>query len=181
MFMTGNPLYSRYEIGEWSYGNPSVLSWGENSKLAIGKFCSIADEVVIMLGGEHRTDWVTTYPFSAIFADASCFSGHPKSKGDVVIGNDVWIGRHALILSGVEIGDGAVIGAHSVVAKDIPPYAIVVGNPARIIRLRFNVQQVEALRRIAWWNWSLEAIQQAWPLLLSGQIEAFIATYDSTT
>ncbi len=90
-----------YDIGDWTYGDPQVLSWGEGTTLKIGKFCSLAKDVTIMLGGEHRIDWVTTYPFNAIFQDATHIIGHPKSKGNVVIGNDVWVGKGALILSGV--------------------------------------------------------------------------------
>jgi serine acetyltransferase len=101
------------------------------------------------------------------------------SKEDVEIGNDVWIGDTATLLSGVRIGNGAVIGARSVVTKDVPPYAIVVGNPARIARLRFTPEQISALERIAWWNWPLHKIREAAPLLLSPSIEEFIARYSS--
>ena len=85
-----------------------ILSWGENTKLKIGKFCSIADNVTIFLGGEHRNDWVSTYPFNALLKNYEHIEGHPKSKGDVIIGNDVWIGSRVVILSGVKIGDGAI-------------------------------------------------------------------------
>lgn len=177
LFLNQNEGYQQYDIGDWTYGAPTVLSWGEGANLRIGRFCSIADGVEIMLGGEHRSDWVTTYPFNVLCEQAYCFTGHPATKGDVIIGNDVWIGRKALILSGVTIGDGAVIGAYSVVAKDIGPYSIVAGNPAKLYRLRFDEQTVAALLRIAWWEWPLEKIAEAWPLLLSNKIHEFIQTY----
>lgn len=162
------------ERGRGTYGDPLVLHWGENAKLKIGQFCSISSEVEILLGGEHRSDWITTYPFNCLWADAQYVSGHPKTKGDVVIGNDVWIGRGACILSGVIIGDGAIVGARALVAKDVPPYAIVAGNPARIIRYRFCETTIQKLLEIAWWNWPEEKIAEALPYLLSNEIEAFI-------
>lgn len=167
--------YSAFEIGAWTYGHPSVLSAAEGTAtLRIGRFCSIADGVTIMLGGNHRVDWVTTYPFNVLFHDAAHFKGHPHSKGDVVIGNDVWLGRGALILSGVSIGNGAVVGAHSVVSRSVPAYAMAAGNPARVVRLRFSEEQVRALERIAWWDWPIEKIREAWPLLLSANVDEFL-------
>jgi acetyltransferase-like isoleucine patch superfamily enzyme len=176
-FLNQNENYQGYDIGDWTYGTPTVLSWGEGATLKIGRFCSIANGVEIMLGGEHRSDWITTYPFNVLCEQAHCFTGHPMSKGDVIIGNDVWIGNEASILSGVKIGDGAVIGAHSVVAKDIAPYSIVVGNPAKLHRLRFDEQVISELLRIAWWEWPFEKIEEAWPLLLSNRIDDFIRFY----
>lgn len=173
-FMNQNEKYSKYEIGEWTYGNPSIRSGRAGKALKIGRFCALAYGVVIVLGEEHRTDWVTTYPFSRLFPKAKRFPGHPRSKGDVIIGNDVWIGRDALILSGVEIGNGAVIAARSVVTKDVAPYSIVAGNPAKLVRFRFNKSITADLQKIAWWNWSMLKIAEALPLLLSSNKEAFI-------
>ena len=130
-----------------------------------------------MLGGNHRVDWVTTYPFNVLFPEAAHFEGHPHSKGDVVIQNDVWIGMGALILSGVTIGNGAVVGARSVVTRSVPPYALAAGNPARVVRLRFSEDQIRQLERIAWWDWPIEKVQEAWPGLLSADIEAFLDRY----
>jgi len=99
------------KFGEFTYGVPNVIRFDTTTKTVIGKFCSIANEVTFILGGNHRTDWVTTYPFPAFsryFPQALGLVGHPTSKGDLVIGNDVWIGRSAIILSGITIGDGAV-------------------------------------------------------------------------
>ena len=142
------------KIGDYTYGSPEVLSWGENTTLNIGKFCSIASGVKIFLGGNHNIKFMTTYPFNAIFPMFSDIVGHPLSKGNVNIGNDVWLGNNATILSGVTIGDGAVVGCNAVVAKDVPPYAVVIGNPARIIKYRFESDVIKNLLEIKWWEWS---------------------------
>lgn len=162
------------EMGKWSYGHPNVLSFGEGKICKVGKYCSIAEGVTIFVGGDHRPDWITTYPFSALWDQARGIPGHPRSKGDVIIGNDVWIAYGATIMSGVTIGDGAVIGARAVVAKDVPPYAIVVGNPGQIVKYRFNPQQINKLLTIGWWNWNEEDIITAMPLLLNTDIDTFI-------
>lgn len=168
--------FPQYEIGRASYGDLEVRSWKEGATLKVGAFCSFAAGVKIFLGGEHRTDWVTTFPFPALWKEqAGHIQGHPKTRGDVIIGNDVWIGAEAVIMSGVRIGDGAVVGARAVVTRDVPPYAIVAGNPAVLIRLRFAEQVIERLREIAWWNWSDERITRLMPLLLSERIEDFIS------
>jgi len=172
----------RAEVGDFSYGAPIVHTWGEKNCLKIGKFCSIANEVSIYLGGNHKTDWVTTFPFTEwpnFWSGASGIKGHPASKGGVSIGNDVWLGGICVIMSGVTIGDGAVVGARAVVSKDIPPYSIVAGNPARIIRYRFNEEQVRALQRIKWWDWSIGLIRKSLPHLLSDNIDNFIRYADA--
>jgi chloramphenicol O-acetyltransferase type B len=166
--------YPQYVIGKHTYGDLHVSQWGEGESLTIGAFCSIAEGVRIYLGGEHRIDWVTTFPFNVLWESAASFTGHPASKGKVVVGNDVWIGAEALILSGVTIGDGAVIGARAVVTKEIPAYAIAVGNPATVVRRRFDADTIEALLRIRWWDWDDARIQRALPLLLSGNVAAFL-------
>ncbi len=176
-FTNQKPEYAGYEIGDWTYGSPKVLSFLNGGTLKIGRFCSISTGVTILLGGEHRYDWVTTYPFKVVCHEARAFPIHLRSKGPVVIGNDVWIGYGATILSGVAIGDGAVIAAGSVVAKSVPPYSIVAGNPARVAKYRFSEEQIEALLDIRWWDWPFERICEAWPLLLNNDIDAFIRAY----
>lgn len=167
------------ERGRGSFGGMNVSQWGDGTKLKIGNFCSIGANISILLGGEHRTDWITTYAFSVTWPEAAGhITGHPRSKGDVIIGNDVWIGTGVMILSGVTIGDGAVVGANAVVTKDVPPYAIVGGNPARIIRYRFDEEAIKKLLAIAWWNWPDEKIAAAMDLLLSGDIKEFISHYE---
>ena len=173
-----------YDIGDHTYGLPRIMRWDDKTKLHIGKFCSIAEDVTIILGGNHRSDWVTTYPFNVInlfFPNAVGIEGHPATKGDITIGNDVliapcvhlntaahpielverltpdwspgsseyrfrtyalpikigngcWIGANVVVLPGVTIGGGAVIGAGSVVTKDIPANVVAVGNPCRVVR-----------------------------------------------
>jgi acetyltransferase-like isoleucine patch superfamily enzyme len=129
---------------------------------------------VIFLGGEHRPDWVTTYPFSEKWRCAKHYKGHPKTKGDVVIGHDVWIGSNATILSGVSIGSGAVIGCHAVVGRDVEPYSIVCGNPAKLIRKRFSDEVISQLLEINWWLWPREAVAEGMSMLLSNNVEEFI-------
>ncbi|WP_198026184.1 CatB-related O-acetyltransferase [Mesorhizobium sp. LNHC209A00] len=176
------PIFTRaalegrgFDIGEYSYGVPTVRWWGEKASLKIGRFCSISDGVEIFLGGNHRSDWITTYPFSAIahWPEAESIYGHPSTRGDVIIGNDVWIASHAMIHSGVKIGDGAVIGAGSVVRRDVPPYALVAGNPAEAVRLRFSEREIATLLKIRWWDWEEGRIRDTLPLLLSGNISLF--------
>jgi virginiamycin A acetyltransferase len=130
-------------------------------KLHIGKFCMIASGAeFIMNGANHLVNAVSSYPF-AIFGDDWAHAMEGKTypnKGDIVIGNDVWIGYQATILSGVTIGHGAIIGSKSIVASDVPPYSIVAGNPARIIRKRFDEETIEKLLALAWWDWDLDKI-----------------------
>ncbi len=166
--------YKRFKVGRGTYGNPKISSWGEGATLTIGSFCSIAPGVKIFLGGEHIIEMVTTYPFNLFWKSGKYMQAHPTTKGDVIIGNDVWIGAEALIMSGVNIGDGAVIGARSLVTKDIPPYCVVTGNPAVIKKKRFSDDIIESLLEIKWWNWDNQKISKHIPLLLSDDISKFI-------
>lgn len=168
---------SDYTIGDFTYGVPMILNWGDGSKLRIGKFCSISGNVTILLGGNHRTDWISTYPFPIlkdIFPNAKFLKGISTSKGDVNIGNDVWIGRGATILSGVTIGDGAVIGANCVVSKDVLPYSIMVGNPGRPVKKRFSEENIEKLLSIQWWNWPNDRINENIYLVMSCDIDSLV-------
>lgn len=146
-------------------------------KLIIGKFCMIASGVTfIMNGANHLTEAVSTYPF-AIFghgwAEAMDGKTYP-TKGDTVIGNDVWIGYNAVIMPGVQIGDGAVIASNSTVTKDVAPYTIVGGNPAKEIRRRFSEKEIEQLLELQWWNWDLEKITQNVAHLTGENIQALL-------
>ena len=165
-------------IGKYSYGTPVIYFNNPEAELIIGKFCSIAEQVKIYLGGSHRVDWVTTYPFGHI--NTGIFNnfdgkGHPKTKGDVIVGNDVWIGANATIMSGVKIGDGAVIANNSHVVKNVEPYAMIGGNPAKLIRYRFSTEQIADLLLIQWWNWDDAKINSYLPALCNTDIDEFIS------
>jgi acetyltransferase-like isoleucine patch superfamily enzyme len=174
-------LYSdeRLTMGRCSYGTPLVATFqGDTASVRIGSFCSIGPDVILMDGGDHRTDWISTFPFRAYLELPGAYEdGHPRSRGDIEIGNDVWIGRGARVRSGVKIGDGAVIGAYAVVTRDVRPYAVAAGVPASEIRRRFTDEQIEALRRIAWWDWPMEMIVSSVPRLCSAEIDSFIRAH----
>lgn len=128
-------------------------------KLIIGKFCQIATGVrFVMNGGNHALSGFSTYPFAAFGNEWANVPLDAKSRGDTVIGNDVWIGNNVTIMPGVHIGDGAIIGTNSVVTKNVEPYTIVCGNPAILIRKRFDDKTIELLLKMQWWNWEFEKI-----------------------
>lgn len=168
----------RVTVGRFTYGQPQLKLWDASERIVIGAFCSIADEVTILGGGEHKLEWVTTYPLRIALGDALAGrDGHPATKGPTVIGNDVWLGHGATILSGVRIGDGAAVGAGAVVASDVAPYQVVAGNPARVVRSRFPAAQAEALLAIAWWEWPLEKIRDEVGGLCGDDVATFIARH----
>jgi acetyltransferase-like isoleucine patch superfamily enzyme len=137
-------------VGKLTYGGLEVLSWdAENEKLYIGKYCSIAQNVKFFLGGNHNYKNLSTFPFKLKYGG---IIAPGESKGPISIADDVWIGYGVTILSGVSIGQGAIIGAMSVVAKDVSPYAIVAGNPAKVIRNRFDADIIERLLSIDIYN-----------------------------
>ena len=148
-------------------------------RLIIGKFCALATGVkFIMNGANHKLTGFSTYPFN-IFGNGwekvTPQVGDLPYKGDTIVGNDVWIGYKATIMPGVQIGDGAVIAAKSVVVGDIPPYTIFGGNPARCIRQRFNDETVKSLLKVSWWNWEIEKITRNLEKIVSVDIDALIA------
>ncbi|MEN6551804.1 MAG: CatB-related O-acetyltransferase [Methanobacterium sp.] len=165
---------NKVDIGKFTYGMPKIYMWTGKYGVHIGKFCSISENVSIIVDGNHRTDWVTTYPFGELIKDMPKNEGHPQGKGNIEIGNDVWIGKDVLILPGVKIRDGAVIAAGSVVTKTVDNYEIVGGNPARHIRYRFSPKQINALIDISWWNWPIKKIKSNITLLQSSNIDEFI-------
>lgn len=139
-------------------------------QLIIGNFCAIARGVCfVMNGANHRMDCATTYPFYIMGRDWGGAIAPVKDelslKGDTVVDNDVWIGQNVTIMPGVHIGNGAIIGTNATVASDIPPYSIAVGNPARVIRRRFDEETIELLERLAWWNRPIKEIDTLMPLL----------------
>lgn len=177
------------EVGDYTYYDDfdDPLSFENNvlyhfdmlgDKLIIGKFCAIASGVkFIMNGANHETEPISTFPF-AIFANGwekinegfELTKKYPY-KGDTIIGNDVWIGHDVLIMPGVKIGNGAIIATRSVVTKDVPDYAIVGGNPAKVIRKRFDELTIERLLKIAWWDWNPEEITEHLHLINSRDVD----------
>ena len=148
-----------------------------HDRLLIGKFCSIACGAKFLFNSaNHALGSLSTYPFP-IFYDEWGLDGKNvadawDNKGDITLGNDVWIGYEAVILAGVTIGDGAIIGARAVVTRDVPPYAIVGGVPARLIRRRFDEATIESLLALQWWDWEPERIRRVLPVLQAGDIAA---------
>ncbi len=146
-----------------------------NDKLIIGKFCAIARKVkFIMNGANHKITGITTYPFS-LFGNGwekvtPQISDLPY-KGDTVVGNDVWIGYDVLVMPGIKIGNGAIIASRSVVTKDVEPYSVVGGNPAKVIKKRFDDQTIRLLEEIKWWDWNIEKITKNLEILTSSDIE----------
>lgn len=159
------------EFGDYTYGKPAIHFWDDKTKVKIGKFCSIADGVTILAGGEHKSDWISTYPFNALIDEFRYIKGHPATKGNIIIGNDVWIGNNAKILSGVTIGDGAIIGSNALVCKDVPPYSIVGGNPAKLIKYRFDQDTIDKLLKVQWWNCNEETLIKIIPILQSQDLK----------
>ncbi|MEZ2321748.1 MAG: CatB-related O-acetyltransferase [Microcoleus sp.] len=171
--------YSYYDDpnGPENFEKNVLYNYG-NDRLIIGKFCAIATNVkFIMNGANHKLDGISTYPFP-IFGNgwetAMNLLMELPSKGDIVIGNDVWIGYEAVIMPGVKIGDGVVIAAKSVVVKDVPAYTIVGGNPAGIIKQRFSDAEVAQLLEIRWWDWQIDKITRHINLIMNSDIQALI-------
>ncbi len=174
------------EVGDFTYAHMEHMegekvvrslvpySFGRK-KLKIGKFCSIGfGTQFISPYANHQMNSFTTYPFWHIFSQKETllpWLEDAESKGDTVVGNDVWFGRECTILPGIKVGDGAVIAAHSVVVQDVPPYAVVGGNPSKLIKYRFSQDIIDELLKIKWWEWDLERIKQNHTILMGHDIE----------
>ena len=167
-------------IGEYTYGEPKIECWAPNDKLTIGKFCSIASNVTILIGMHHCISCGSTFPFCAFMGIKSpTFKEEQITREETIIGNDVWIGYGVLILSGVTIGDGAVIGAGAVVSKDVEPYSIVAGSPLKLLRYRFSKYVIKILLEKKWWNLPEEKIEELIPYLIQTDINKFIEKLQS--
>jgi len=165
---------SKVSVGKYSYGHKTlnIIEYGNGTDLYIGKFCSIAPGVKVFLDyGGHNTSLMTSYPFqhlyNQIFEGNKYINTNGKNKGNVRIGNDVWIGMDTLILNGVTINDGAIIGANSVVTKDVKPYEFKAGNPATHIKNRFDNETIELLQKLKWWDLEDKIIKDIMPDLLT--------------
>jgi acetyltransferase-like isoleucine patch superfamily enzyme len=159
--------------------NVNIITWSDEYKINVGKYNSIGRDCNFFLHANHRSDWVTTSsqllgPVTNEIADLHMTMGHPACKGDITIENDVWIGANSTIMSGVTIHNGAIVAAGSVVTKDVPPYAIVAGNPGKIVKYRFTEEQIKDLLEISWWNWNEDSIKESAMTLWSQDINFFI-------
>lgn len=175
------------DIGDYTYAHMEHLegeavvrslipySFG-NKRLVIGKFCSIGFRTqFISPYSNHQMHSFTTYPFWHIFSQEDTMTPwlhDAESKGNTIVGNDVWFGRECMVLPGIKIGDGAVIAARAVVTQDVPPYAVVGGNPAKIIKYRFTDEIIAELLKIQWWNWDIDKITQNHRILMGNDIES---------
>ncbi|MGR3501674.1 CatB-related O-acetyltransferase [Pseudaestuariivita sp.] len=173
--------HPNFEVGAWTYASAfdppqdwvarlaPYLFPNVPDKVRIGKFCQIADGVkFISAAANHWMTGVSTYPFPIL--DMTRHLPPPPDNRDITLGHDVWLGNGAMVLAGSTIGNGAIIGAGAVVRGDVPDYAIVIGNPAQVIRMRFTPEEIETLNTLAWWDWPAEAIEAAQPALVTGSV-----------
>ncbi|NUO75236.1 MAG: Vat family streptogramin A O-acetyltransferase [Lysobacter sp.] len=178
------------QVGEYSYYDDPEDSEGFErnvlylfpfigDRLIIGRYCAIArGATFVMNGANHRMSGFSTYPFNIFGNGWERTTPLPEElpyKGDTVIGNDVWIGYQALLMPGVKVGDGAIVAARSVVSADVPAYAIVGGNPARVLRMRYPPDQIERLLRIAWWEWDAAKVSRNLERIVGGDLDALEA------
>lgn len=184
--------YPQIEVGDYTIYNDFVanpLLFEKNNvlyhypihreKLIIGKFCSIACGTKFLFNcANHTLKSLSTYTFPLFYEEweleKSNITTAWDNKGDIVIGNDVWIGYEAVIMAGVHIGDGAIIAARAVVTKDVPPYTIVGGTPAKEIRKRFDAEVIQQLLMLKWWDWSADNIRQCLPYIMEGRINELL-------
>lgn len=188
-FMNNSFALCIYDIGDFTFcpGNmDDIVYLGTNvdATLTIGKYCSIAKGTTFYLGdGNHSTLSVSAYPiYHMMISDSYEYNTLDSTRGDIVIGNDVWIGTNATILSGVHIGNGAIVGANSIVTRDVPEYTMVAGNPATIKHKRFDDDTIRKLSQIKWWDWDYEKVIFNMPLLNDGKrVSEFIKLYADAT
>lgn len=167
------------DVGTYFDRHVNIITWSDDYRVYLGKYNSIGRDCNFFLHANHRVDWVTTSsqlwgPVTYEIADVHMRLGHPSCKGDIIIENDVWIGAKSTIMSGVKIHNGSVVGAGSVVTKDVPPYAIVAGNPAKIVKYRFTEKQIQSLLKISWWDWTQDRIKTEAINMWSNKIDEFI-------
>jgi len=153
--------------------------------LIVGSYCSVGTRVKFYLGGNHRHDWISSYPFHVKSIHNNTFKslpdkikGYPHTNGDINIGNDVWIGEGVTVMSGVKIGDGAVIATNSTVVKDVEPYSITGGHPAKHIKYRFTDDVIKKLLEIKWWNMEENKLDKLIPYMVSNDIDLFFKKYE---
>lgn len=166
----------RVKIGKHTYGlRRNTVHWGTGREdISIGNYCSIAEDVRFVFG-EHHLEYVSTYPLRTKLADHSD-NVDATCKGPIIVGSDVWIGLNALIMSGVTIGHGAVVAANATVTRDVAPYAVVGGVPARVLKYRFRPDQIERLLQIAWWEWEDNKVKANLDLFY-GDVDDFLAAH----
>lgn len=166
----------RMVYGDYSIGVPTIKAYAyDPSKLSIGRFSSLSETSVVMIGGEHAVDRITTFPHRIQWGlPGAGEDGIPVQRGDTVIGSDVWLCQRSFVRGGVTIGHGAIVGAGTIVTRDVPAFAIVAGNPARIVRYRYSEEEIAALLEIRWWDWSRAEVLEAVPHLQDRSVAAFI-------
>jgi len=167
------------DLGTYYDRDVNIISWSDEYHVHIGKYTSIGRDCNFFLHANHRPDWITTSsqlwgPVTPEIADMHMKMGHPACKGDIIVGNDVWIAPKGTIMSGVKIGIGYIIGAGFTVTKDVPPYSIVAGNPAKFIKFRFTEEQIESLLQISWWDWTEDRIKSEAMTMWSDNINELI-------
>jgi len=162
---SGRPI----RVGKWTYGAETIkiLQWNPSAKISIGAFCSISTDVTALLGCNHDSSLVSTYPFPPDKFGYAKQNPHNLSKGGIVIGNDVWIGKGVTLLDGSKIEDGVIVGANSLVTRNLPPFTICGGNPARVIRKRFDDEIEKIICHVTWWDLDDDAINRLLPFLQS--------------
>lgn len=167
-------------MGNQTYAAPRIHKFvGDTNRVVIGNWSSIAPDAEFYVGGLHPIQWVSLYGIREMFDLPGKYGPDmPWSKGDIHVGSDCWVTNNTTVLSGITIGDGAVVGTRSVVTKDIGPYEIWAGNPAKKIAMRFDDHHVEALLRIKWWDWPTETVLERVEDLNGGSLDDFVAKYD---